>query len=221
MTITPSLAGYVRNQIEQRERQMQTAFPAKVIGYHSASGTVTVEPQFLEVWRENDARRAEEIDAPEDAYVENVPILFPHGGGLQITFPVNAGDFGLVTCTKYSLDVWREAATMGDPGDLRRFTMSGAVFHPVNLYPASGYIKHDGGDYISLSAGGTVDFVALKSDADNIKTFLDELKSDFNAHTHANNAPSSGPTGTPSTGTPPSSITSTYTVTASSKVKVE
>jgi len=140
---------------------MQTAFPAKVIGYHSASGTVTVEPQFLEVWRENDARRAEEIDAPEDAYVENVPILFPHGGGLQITFPVNAGDFGLVTCTKYSLDVWREAATMGDPGDLRRFTMSGAVFHPVNLYPTSGYIKHDGGDYISLSKGGAVEFVAL------------------------------------------------------------
>lgn len=218
MTITPSLAGYVRNQIEQRERQMQTSFPAKVIGYHSATGTVTVEPQFLEVWRENDARRAEDIDAPEDAYVEDVPILFPHGGGLQITFPVDPGDFGLVTCTKYSLDVWREAATMGDPGDLRRFTMSGAVFHPVNLYPTSGYIKHDGGDYISLSAGGTVDFVALKSDVDDIKTMLDDVQSKYNTHTHLGEYLSPGDV---TTVTPLPQSTTSYTVQASSKVKVE
>lgn len=214
---TPTLPAFVRQQLEQRERQMQTSFPAKVISYDSDTGTVTVEPQFIETWRDADGTRVNEtIENKEDAYVANVPVLFPQGAGFRITFPIAANDWGLVHCTKYSLDLWRQQGSVNDPGDLRRFTMSGAVFEPVNLQPDADYLKHDGGDYISLSFGGTVDFVALKQDVEDIKSALDHLESKFNTHQHV--CPESA--GSPTTGNS-NPASHSYTVLGSTKVKVE
>lgn len=178
---TPSLATFIREQQEQRERQLQTSFPAKVIEYDSNTGTVTVEPQFIEAWRENGERVAEDITNKEDAYIANVPIAFPRAGNYSITFPVAADDYGLVTCTKYSLEVWRKAGTSSDPGDLRRFTMSGAVFHPVNLYPDGSNLTHADGDVISISAGGTTQFIAL---ANLVDAELDKIKTELEGHEH-------------------------------------
>jgi hypothetical protein len=220
---TPLLSTYVRNQTERRERQMQTAFPAKVLDWQSNTNTVRLEPQFVETWVTSDDQTHYE-DVPDgDAYIDNVPVLFPRSGSWSITFPIETGSFGMVICTKYSLDAFRNQGNRVDPGDLRRFTMSGAVFHPVNLHPNSSALSSVDESFMILSQGGSVDFVALKEDVDDIKTYLDEIKSDFNQHTHIY---SSGPTpgaftGAPGASTPPSSITSTYTVTASSKVKVE
>jgi hypothetical protein len=99
--------------------------------------------------------------------------------------------------------------------------MSGAVFHPVNLHPNNSALSDVDSAYMVLSDGGSVDFVALKADVEDIKTFLDEIKTDFNAHTHGGVLSGGAFTGNPTASTPPVSITSTYTVQASSKVKVE
>jgi hypothetical protein len=245
MTIaTPTHASSMRDAIEQRERQMQIAFPAKVISYTPATCTARLEPQFIETWREGSERVSETFDATvtatgrprkprldSDAYIDNIPVCFPRAGDYRMTFPIAAGDFGLVICTKFSLDVWRETATAGDPGDLRRFTMSGATFHPVSLSPNDSTLDPttdaDHATVISLSAGGTTDFVALaakvKTDLDAIKAYLDEIKADYNLHTHGGVTAGAAFTGAPGASTPATSITSTYTVTdpKSSKVKVE
>jgi len=157
MTATPSLLTYVRNQTEQRERSIQTAFPAKVLSYDESSGTVKLEPQFLEVWRDANGRQVEPIAEKSDAYIDNVPVCFPH----FMSWTIDSGTFGLVICTKYSLDVWREQLGPVDPGDLRRFTMSGATFHPV---------------VIGQSPSVAQQFVALK---DKVETELTKIKNDL------------------------------------------
>jgi hypothetical protein len=212
--MTLSSSSYIQNQIEQRERQWQTSFPAKVLDWHSDTNTVQLEPQFYEVWRDGDERVTETIEAPEDAYIDNVPVLFPRSGSWSITFPIETGTFGLVVCTKFSLDVWRNQGNATDPGDLRRFTMSGATFHPVNLHPNSSNLVPFDDEHMVLGKGGPgVDFVALKADVDDIKIMIDQIKSQYNSHAHT----ATGCFGS----THNAAVTASYTVTASKKVKVE
>lgn len=181
---TPSNQEYIRNLIEQRERSIQTAFAAKVISYNPNDSTVQVEPQFIEVWRNREGEREREPSPaePEDAYIDNVPVAFPRAGSLSITYPIPDGSFGLVICTKYSLNQWREAGTAGDPGDLRRFTMDGAVFMPVNLVPDSDSLDASAATSsgcVEVGTGGATDFVALKKDVDDIKGELDKIAATF------------------------------------------
>jgi hypothetical protein len=222
MTGTPSQLTHIRSQIEQRDLQMQTAFPAKVLSWTASTNTVKLEPQFLEVWRDGESRMSEPVDRPEDAYIDNVPVLFPRSGTWSITFPIVNGTFGLVLCTKYSLDVWRKGnGKVVDPGDLRRFTMSGAVFFPVNLHPDASTLSEiktpNAIDpaYMILGQGGAVDFVAL---AQKVKNQLDILQAAFDIHEHAS-------FGTPPTPDPPTipigSNPSWNSNVASSKVKVQ
>jgi len=158
VTATPPLLTYVRAQIDQRERSVQTAFPAKVLSWSSADNTVKLEPQFLEVWRDGSERRVETIDEPADAYIDNVPVCFPR----HMSWTVATGDFGLVICTKFSLDLWRQRRSATDPGDLRRFGMSGATFHPV----------------LMDETPPTQQFVAL---ANLVKSELDAIETTFNS----------------------------------------
>ena len=156
---TPLLSTYVRNQTERRERQMQTALPAKVTAWSSSTNTVELEPQFVETWTNRDDTRESEVGEP---IIRNVPVCYPW----HMTWDITVGAFGLIICTKYSLDQWRQQLRRMDPGDLRRFTMSGATFHPV---------------VIGESPNATQQFVALANLVDqeltDIKTYLD-------AHTH-------------------------------------
>jgi hypothetical protein len=136
---TPLLSTYVRGQNERRERQMQTAFPAKVLEWTSSDNTVRLEPQFIETWVTSDS--VTHYEDADNTYIDNVPVCYPW----HMTWDITVGAFGLVICTKYSLDLWRQQLRRMDPGDLRRFTMSGATFHPV---------------VIGESPTGTTDFAA-------------------------------------------------------------
>ena len=195
MSVTPKLSTAIASRIERVQRGMQTAFPAKVVSYTASTNTVTLLPQFVETWFTRDYERMSEEG---DAQIENVPVCFPQ----HISWAVDSGDFGLVICTKYSLDVWRSKRTRVDPGDLRRFTMAGATFHPVLMDEAP---------------DATQDFVALKADVEAIKTYLDDIKSTFNNHVHTSSCSAGG---SPVAATV-TTISSTYTVQASSKVKVK
>jgi hypothetical protein len=163
---TPLLRTYIRSQIERHEVQNQTSFPAKVLGWSSSDNTVRLEPQFVETWVGGDGKTNYEEVPDGSAYIDNVPVLFPRSGSWSITFPIETGSFGLVVCTKYSLDAFRNQGNRMDPGDLRRFTMSGATFHPVNLYPNSSTLEAPGdfdASVMELGDSGTRRFIALEN----------------------------------------------------------
>ena len=164
---------------------MQTACPAKVLSWSSSDNTVRIEPQFIETWADS-AGLTHYEDVPDgDAYVDNVPVCYPW----HMTWDITVGAFGLVICTKYSLDLWRQQLQRIDPGDLRRFTMSGATFHPV---------------VIGESPNATQQFVALSN---LVLDELNALKDKYNVHTHGSpqapsgnlitSVPSSTPAGAP------------------------
>ena len=154
---TPNLTTFVRSQQSRREVGIQTAFPAKVTSYSASSNTVEIEPQFVEAWTTRDGtRKTQEPDK-----ITNVPCCFPR----HMSWTVDTGDFGLVICTKYSLDRWRNERNVIDPGDLRRFTLSGATFHPVLM------------DETPV----TQQFVAL---ANLVNQELSNIKDALDTHTH-------------------------------------
>ena len=152
---TPNLNTYVRGQTERREQQMQTAFPAKVLGWSSSTNTVKLEPQFIETWVTRDGTT--KYEEPYNTFIDNVPVCYPRSGEWSITFPIETDSFGLVICTKYSLDQWRQQGRRMDPGDLRRFTMSGAAFHPVNLHPDGSALSSVSTSRMILGKGGASD----------------------------------------------------------------
>jgi hypothetical protein len=224
---TPTLEAHINRLIDQRLRQMQTAFPAEVVDFNQSESTVTVKPLFIETWRgPGDVRTKETIENDEDAYVENVLVMFPRASTFRVTFPITAGDTGLVVCTKFSLDRFRDGGGMSDPGDLRKFTMSGSVFFPVNLTPDADPLdgSESGSTDIYLGEGATGDYLALKKDVDDIKSFIDNFQSTYNAHTHTAGALKDSVSGacTGLTGTASSHQSSeSYTPTYSADVKVE
>ena len=177
---TPSDAAVIDSRIERRERDLKVMLPGKVVAFDQATLTVDIEPQDVEVWREQSETEFQNSRLPE---VSNLPILYPRGGGFGIYWPLQVGDFGLVACTKYSLDLWRQKGEQTGAGDMRRFTLSGAMFLPVSLYPDDNVLAVDAGDenFMVLSKGGTSDFVAL---AALVKSEIDDLKTDFNLHKH-------------------------------------
>jgi hypothetical protein len=180
--MSTSSKGTIRDHIDERERSMQTAFPAKVIDYYAATGTAKLEPQFYDVWHIDGRRTTSKSRAAQDHYIDNVPVCFPRSGNWSITFPIVTGSFGLVICTKYSLDVWREAGTASDPGDSRRFTLNGATFHPVNLSPTSSQLEGIDEQYMILSeTPANAEFVAL---ANLVANELDAIKTKLAAHKH-------------------------------------
>ncbi len=202
---TPSLEAHINDLIDQRLRQMQTAYPAKVIAYDSATAIATIQPLFIETWRgPNDERITETIDEDEDAYVENVLVMHPRAGVFRVALPVAPGDTGLAVVTKFSLDRFREGAGMSDPGDLRKFTMSGTIFFPVNLFVDADPIDcSDDDTVITLSAGGAVDFLCLytetKKNFDDISTMLTDVKTVMNSHVHVETGTSTEKLTTPMT----------------------
>lgn len=166
---TPLLSTYVRNQTERRERQMQTALPAKVTAWSSSTNTVELEPQFVETWTNRDDTRESEVGEP---IIRNVPVCYPW----HMTWDITVGAFGLIICTKYSLDQWRQQLRRMDPGDLRRFTMSGATFHPV---------------VIGESPNATQQFVAL---ANLVKSRIDTIQQKYDTHVHPYTSPAANTT---------------------------
>ena len=220
MAATPTLEALINDLIDQRLRQMQTAYPAEVVSYDATTATATVKPLFIEAWRgPNDERILETIENESETHVENVLVAFPRSGNFRIVFPIAAGDTGLVVVTKYSLDRFRDQGGQQDPGDLRKFTMSGSVFFPCNLTPDASALDASAGNGntdIYAGAGGASDYLALKKDVDDIKTMIDQIKSVYNAHTHF------GGSGGPVTGiNPATGVTASYTPTYSKNVKVE
>jgi hypothetical protein len=61
---TPKLSTAIRSRIERRDRQAQTAFPAKVTAWKSSDNTVELEPQFIETWVNRDGTRQSEEHTP-------------------------------------------------------------------------------------------------------------------------------------------------------------
>lgn len=105
--------------------------------------------------------------------LEDVPVIFPSGGGFTMTYPIEQGDEALVILSKQCIDGWFQSGAAQQsvvPPDLRMHSLSDgfAIIGPKSKPRAlAGFstdtvqLRSDDGEvYVELAAGHIVNIVA-------------------------------------------------------------
>lgn len=98
---------------------LKVAMPGVIESFDPDSVTASVRP----------AIKGYEADAAEDGWIElpllvDVPVIFPHGGGCTLTFPVSAGDECLLIFADRCIDFWWQNGGIQKPIDPRMHDLS-------------------------------------------------------------------------------------------------
>jgi len=160
-------------------------FVGQVVDYDRVTQTATIRP-VVKGRRKTEEGGVEFYDLPE---LVNVPVEFPQGGGCSITWPLAAGNQGMVRVAERSHDEWRAVGGAGlQPQHSRRFDLTDATFYPGVRSPADPLTEVDAvamviaGAELRLGDKTASAFVALAS---LVSARLDALQQAFDAHMHA------------------------------------
>lgn len=109
--------GLPASAFDEREWQLMchlhVAMPGIVQSFDPIKQTATVQPAVLEVMTQY--KNGVPVDNPvQIAPLQNVPVIFPGGGGHVLTFPVNAGDECLLIFGDMSIDGWWQNGGIGN-----------------------------------------------------------------------------------------------------------
>jgi phage baseplate assembly protein gpV len=97
----------------------------------------------------------------------NCPVVWPGGGGFQLTFPLSKGDEGLIVFAQRCIDSWWESGGIQSQAEMRMHDISDGFFIPAMLSqskaPATAASTStvqlrsgDGATYIEVAAGNLV-----------------------------------------------------------------
>jgi phage baseplate assembly protein gpV len=97
----------------------------------------------------------------------NCPIVYPGGGGFQLTFPLSKGDEGLIVFAQRCIDSWWQSGGVQSQAEMRMHDISDGFFIPAMLSqskaPATAASTStvqlrsaDGATYIEVAAGNLV-----------------------------------------------------------------
>lgn len=109
-----------QSQIDGMLRDLHTALPAIVISYDPVARTVKAQPTVQRIFKDIDGA-AMAVNLPPSV---DVPVVFPSGGGYEITFPVRAGDECLLIFAERCIDGWYSTGEPSAPSDYRRHDLS-------------------------------------------------------------------------------------------------
>lgn len=154
----------------------KVCLPVEVTAYDASSQTVSVKPQIQDIYRDQNG----DLQSEPLPVASGIPVQFPRGGSMRITFPVAAGDTGIIVCSDRSMDTWLGLASPGDtaPMDARRHSLQDGVYIPgVNVSGQSWANANP--SVISLGSDtGEADFVAT---ANRVLAQLSALSAVFTA----------------------------------------
>lgn len=176
---------------------LHVSLPCRVERYDSALQVVDVQPLIKDSHEGFDGERVY-TDYP---VIPNVPVLFPGGGGMRITFPIAAGDTVLVVFGDRSHDRWQHGTPgVNEPVDDHRHHLTDAYAIPGLHSNAAPWSGAEAGVITLGSDAGAPEFVAT---AQRVLTELERIATAFNTHVHTGvttGPGSSGTTATPITG---------------------
>jgi hypothetical protein len=130
---TPSLAELIRLGIETTLFDVHTAFAARVTAVHgigSEAVSVDVEPgyfRYLPTREPNGDRSWREERYPT---IPSVPVLYPHGGGFGMSWPLDVGDWVICVALEHAHRRAIENGEPCDPGLRQRHSLNGLVAVP-------------------------------------------------------------------------------------------
>lgn len=136
---SPSQAEVINRAVARGQRELWVSLPVAVLAYHLADQTVDVQPQLADAYEDANGVLQVEVLHPINA----VPVNFPAGGNLRITFPIQPGDTGMVTVCDRSIDGWALNGGQQQPLDQRRHHLADAWFTP-GVRPKGAWKNADG-----------------------------------------------------------------------------
>lgn len=146
-----SMADLIRRAVRRGQEQTRVAMPAKIVSYDP--GTRLARVQILQ------AEITDTGQTIQQPVITDVPVFMPSGGGTGgITFPISAGDQGIVMFADQDIGGWSGA---GDEAaeSTRRHSMTDGMFLPATgrgAADASNVVITFGGATITLDPGGKV-----------------------------------------------------------------
>ena len=131
----PTMAKVIQTAIEARLCNMHTCLPGIVTAYDSETQKATVQPEIRRQYINGDT-----VDLPA---IQDVPIVWPRGGGAVLHFPLAVGDQVLLVFSERSVDEWKEEGGQVLPEEFRKFDLSDAFAIPGG-YPFNNPSEVDG-----------------------------------------------------------------------------
>jgi len=191
---TPTLAALLNRFKAQAFADLRVSMPARVEKYEDATQLADVQPLLKDSYVDEDGER----QIARLPVVTNVPVVFPGGGGMRITFPVRAGDTVLLVFSDCSIDSWLAQGGEASPEDERRHHLSDAVAIP-GLQPNNAAWSGAESGVVTIGEDtASSDFAALatatKNEITALRNTVDAFVTLYNAHEHLA-PPGGGPTG--------------------------
>ena len=146
------------NQLKKQVSSMlRVALPGTVESFDAETVTATIQLGVLGL---------SDGESTALSVLNDVPVMFPRGGGCSLTFPVNKGDECLVIFADRSIDFWWQSGGIQEPVDARVHDLSDAfcIVGPQSqakkisgISTVSAQLRtDDGAAFIELSSGHDV-----------------------------------------------------------------
>lgn len=113
--------------MEGKQAEIWTALPAVLDTFDASKRTCSVQPTIqAQITDEKNVTRWETLPLLVDC-----PVMFPGGGGFVLTFPLKAGDEGIVVFASRCIDTWWQSGGIGVQADIRMHDLSDGFFIPT------------------------------------------------------------------------------------------
>jgi hypothetical protein len=117
----------IKAALRDKQANMWTALPATVSSFNAAAVTVQAQPTIqAQIWQ------------PDGTWVDtqlplclDCPVMYPGGGGFVFTFPLAAGDEGLLVFASRCIDAWWQNGGIQKQAELRMHDLSDGFFFPT------------------------------------------------------------------------------------------
>jgi hypothetical protein len=149
----------LRTTQDAHQSGIWTALPGVIQSFNAGAATVTVQPAIQGQFRGRDGTTTSR-DMP---LLVDVPVVFPRGGGVTLTFPIAVGDECLVVFASRCIDGWWQQGGSQPQIDARMHDLSDgfAVPGPFSQKTKIGGIatgsaqlrSDDGNTYVEVLAG--------------------------------------------------------------------
>ncbi|EYU14197.1 phage baseplate assembly protein V [Photorhabdus aegyptia] len=99
---------------------LYVSLPCIIQSFDADAVTVTAQPAIRWKIRQKDG----ELESVSLPLLVDVPVIFPRGGGVTLTFPIRAGDECLVVFADRCIDYWWQSGGVQEPVDPRQHNLS-------------------------------------------------------------------------------------------------
>lgn len=155
-----------RDMLDAARIDIHTALPGIIQSFDAVRMTCTVQPAIRGAVVSPDGR-AQSVDLP---LLVDCPVVFPGGGGYELTFPLTAGDDCLIVFAERCIDAWWQSGGVQAAAEYRLHDLSDGFVVPGvrsqphvltgGVYTGGAELRTDSGSARIRLKGNAVEIVA-------------------------------------------------------------